>query len=479
MSKENAKLQDTGMERSVLAGITTNGADCFFDVTDILSVGDFYREYNQQLFAILSTLVHEKNVKDFDIPNVQAVAKSLGYNDYAADGKRAEYLEAIFDEIGSSSDNTQILAAGIRKLSLARKAYLAVTKIRADLMDITGSEPIGDIISMIEDPIFEFTGNLTEGGSNIISLGGNFKNAMTALASDPQDIVGLPTGFPSWDNAIGGGLRSATVNVVGARPKIGKSMLCINVARNMAENGIPVLYLDTELTSDLQLNRLTSLVTGVELYNIETGKYAANQHERDAVWECQKDIEQLPISHCSVAGQSPQAIMSIARRWLAKNVGFADSGAAKPCLLIYDYIKLMDDGGFKRNLQEYQLLGFLITSLHNFAVKHRLPVLATVQLNRDGVEKEGGEVVSGSDRIIWLCSNFTILKQKTQSELDEDPPSNGVKKLVVTETRFGPGMEKGEYVNVKDQLRVAKLSEGKSFSMVNSIVQSAIENPVQ
>jgi len=34
------------------------------------------------------------------------------------------------------------------------------------------------------------------------------------------------------------------------------SFICINIARNMAENGIPVLYLDTELTSDTQLHRL-------------------------------------------------------------------------------------------------------------------------------------------------------------------------------------------------------------------------------
>lgn len=479
MSKENAKLQDAGIERSVLAGILTHGADCFLDIEDILCVGDFYREYNQQLFTILRILVHEKNIKDFDIPNIQATAKAISYNDFATDGKRTEYLEAVFDEIGTSIENIQILAMSIYKFSLARKAFLTASKIRNDLLKINGSEPINEIISLIEDPIFDFTGQLTKNDNGIVSLGDNFKNAMSALAAEPKDIIGLPTGFPLWDNAIGGGLRPATVNVIGARAKRGKSFVCINIARNIAGQGIPVLYLDTELTRDLQLNRLTSLVTGVELNHIETGKYVENQHESDAIWKCQEYIEQLPISHCSVAGQSPQAIMSIARRWLVKNVGTTNSGATKPCLIIYDYIKLMDDSGFKKNLQEYQLLGFLVTTLHNFAVKHCLPVLATVQLNRDGVDKEGGEVISGSDRIIWLCSNFTILKPKTQSELDEDPPSNGTKKMVVTETRFGPGMEKGDYINIKDQLQIGRFSEGKPFSMINNITYLDTKNPIK
>jgi len=472
-AKANAILQDAGMERAVLAGITTHGADCFFEVEDILGVKDFYWPCNQELFNILSHLVHHEDAKTFDIPNIQTAAKVLGHNDFVSGGKHSEYLDAVVEEVGSSKDNVRSLVVAVYKLSLARRGYLAAKAVQNNLRKVTGAEDVDTIIGQIEEPIFEFTGQIVSQGAGVVSLGQRFKNVMAALSETPQDIIGLPTGFPAWDTAIGGGLRPATVNVVGARPKQGKSFFCINVARNVAENGIPVLYLDTELTSDTQLHRLTSLVSGVDLNHVETGQFAGNPHESEAIWGCQEHIEGLPIDHFSVAGLAPHAIMSIARRWLSKTVGFTSSGAAKPCLIVYDYLKLMDDGGFKNNLQEYQLLGFLVTALHNFAVKFKLPVLATVQLNRDGVEKEGAEVVSGSDRIVWLCSNFTILKKKIQTELNEDPPSNGTKKLVVTDTRFGAGMESGEYINVVDKLEVGKLSEGKPFSMVT---QSALEN---
>jgi len=893
-NKTNAILQDPGMERAILAGITTYGTSCFFEVEDILDIQDFYWTHNKELFKILSHLVHKEDVKTFDTPSIQAAAKILGYDNFTNGGKHLEYLEAIMDEVCSSQENVRSLVVAVYKLSLARRGYLVALTIQQNLQKITGAEDVDNIIGQIEEPIFEFTSQIMTQGVGIISLGKQFEHTMTTLSESPQDIVGLPTGFPAWDMAMGGGFRPATVNVVGARTKVGKcidsfntailtsdgilmpyemfhvkcewglyhhikqqllnehgklvqpeygwvngykdvikiytkygasltmtpnhpirvldstgeiiwknaenlspgdytvcrrgdrcwgniavdlddayvfgllvgdgcindrivdlasldgicreqftafieryngdigtiddrhlrcnrvdvakkissfgfydenkykifpkhirmanekvvcqalsgyfdadgcveqhgvtvttnsqklaiqtkamllnlgilsktrmrhivppghtetrlywetaihnvesarmfrdligfrikrkkqaldqfchrmsstkndtvpnlniplkklkiaiknhrgyflpghrndmrdvvnnwirgtrmarrdivqkllnqlheyshleeykiiqtlidkhllfdrimtlsedktwtsdfhipdghsfitngiishnSFLCMNIARNMAENNIPVLYLDTELTSELQLYRLTSLVSGVELNHVETGQFKYDIHESEALWGCQKHIEQLPIDHFSVAGLAPHSIISIARRWLSKTVGFTDSGAAKPCLIIYDYIKLMDDGGFKNNLQEYQLLGFLTTALHNFAVKFKLPVLATVQLNRDGVEKEGSEVVSGSDRIAWLCSNFTILKPKTQTELNEDPPSNGTKKLIVVDTRSGAGMERGEYINVLSNLNVGKLSEGQPFSMVT---QSALEN---
>ncbi|KKM98993.1 hypothetical protein LCGC14_1152430, partial [marine sediment metagenome] len=45
-----------------------------------------------------------------------------------------------------------------------------------------------------------------------------------------------------------------------------------------------------------------------------------------------------------------------------------------------------------------------------------------------------------------------------------DPPKNGTKKLIVTDTRFGPGMEEGNYINIYDHLEKAAFEEGLSFS---------------
>jgi len=236
----------------------------------------------------------------------------------------------------------------------------------------------------------------------------------------------------------------------------------------MAQLNIPVLYLDTEMDMESQQNRLISLVTGIKLDDIETGKFSVIKEENDIVLSKIEEIKKLSITHINIAGQSIDASLSLARRWLIKNVGIMSNGLVNPCLIIYDYLKLMSAEGLKGNIQETQLLGFLITALHNFAVKWGLPILASVQLNRDGVEKEGAEVISGSDRILWLCSNFTILKKKSQEELIEDPPKNGMMKLVVTDTRFGGGMDKGDYINLIADFSRSKITEGKMLSQNTS-----------
>ena len=157
------------------------------------------------------------------------------------------------------------------------------------------------------------------------------------------------------------------------------------------------------------------------------------------------------------------------RRWILKEVGLNDDGTAKPCVIFYDYLKLMDSQGMSQDLKEYQVLGFMMTSLHNFAVRYQVPIVAFIQLNRDGITKESTDTASGSDRIIWLCSNFTIFKRKSDEEIAEDGPNNGNRKLVPLVSRHGGGLDDNDYINCHMKGWCAKISEGKTrLEIVNN-----------
>ena len=198
---------------------------------------------------------------------------------------------------------------------------------------------------------------------------------------------------------------------MGARPKVGKSTFCLNVVRNVSSNNMPVLYLDTEMKKETQAIKLVSLISKVPQSKIETGEFTKKENLSIAVSESLDYLKKTPIDHVSVAGKKPQEIMSIVRRWLNKRVGKNSNGTTKDCLVVLDYLKMMDLGDLGSN-QEYQYLGDFITKLHNFAVKYDIPVLSTVQLNRDGINREDGAVVSGSDRILWLCSSLAYIKKR-------------------------------------------------------------------
>ena len=103
-----------------------------------------------------------------------------------------------------------------------------------------------------------------------------------------------------------------------------------------------------------------------------------------------------------------------------------------------------------------------MTSVHNFAIRYEVPILAFIQLNRDGITKESTDTASGSDRIIWLCSNFSIYKSKSDEEIAKDGPENGNRKLVPLISRHGEGLADKDYINVNMIGKYGKLIEGKT-----------------
>ena len=150
----------------------------------------------------------------------------------------------------------------------------------------------------------------------------------------------------------------------------------------------------------------------------------------------------------NVSGKSLEEILSIMRRWIMKEVGFNAEGRTNDCLIIYDYLKLMSSESITQNIAEFQAMGFLITELHNFCVMYDCPVLSFVQLNRDGINIEDTSAISQSDRLVWLCTNFSIFKPKTQEEISEDGEEFGNRKLIPLVARHGPGIEDGNYINL-------------------------------
>jgi len=170
--------------------------------------------------------------------------------------------------------------------------------------------------------------------------------------------------------------------------------------------------------------------------------------------------------HQCIGGMPFEDQLSLARRWLAKEVGLNSDHTAKPCVIVYDYIKLMSADNITKNMQEYQALGFMMTGLHNFALRYKIPILAFVQLNRDGIDRESTDVASGSDRILWLCSNFSIYKPKSDEEVAVDGPQHGNRKLVPLVARHGKGLDPGDYINMMFKGWCGKITEGKTHFQV-------------
>ena len=86
--------------------------------------------------------------------------------------------------------------------------------------------------------------------------------------------------------------------------------------------------------------------------------------------------------------------------------------------------------------------------------------LAFVQLNRDGITKESTDVVSGSDRLIWLCTSFSIFKLKSDEEMATDGVENGNRKVVPVVSRHGEGLDDGDYISMVMHGKFGRIEQG-------------------
>lgn len=451
-------LSDIGGERAVLAGLLQHGTDAYLSIADFITVDSFDHYNNQILFKCVERVI--KNDQKVDIPSILSAASQLNLDEAINTPQEIKYIRSLFD-FPVARENVFSFGIQIKKFEFARKIKKLTGKIHKDIDNISGSESINEIIQILEDPVTDFLRE-DDGGDLPEKIGSGVKDYVEFLAENQCDIIGIPTGFSRYDEAIGGGLRRKCVDLVAARPKVGKSVFADNAALNIALKNIPVLMLDTEMSKEDHLNRLLANMSGVPINEIATGKFAEDQEKYDSVIESMEKLESIPYSYISVAGKPFDQILNLIKRWIVQEVKTNDNGKTNDCVIIYDYLKLMSSSSITNNIQEYQALGFQITSLHNLCVKLDIPCLSFVQLNRDGITKESTDAVSGSDRLIWLCTSFTIFKIKSQEELAEDGPSAGNRKLVPIVSRHGAGLDDGDYINMVMQGSHAKLRELKT-----------------
>ena len=455
-------FSDSVSERAILAGICQYGSSAYLDVADIVQETTFTDESASLIFRCVKRILEKDDAAKIDIPTIHSASHELGFSHILVKKDEVRYLQALFN-FPVDLSNVRKFAAKARKLEIAKLMHKQLSVAQDKMMDIKGDESIAQILGIAEDAIFDFTALLNDQENSPEKLGQGIHEYLDYLENNPVDQIGISTGFPAYDQAIGGGLRPATINIIAARPKIGKTILTDNIGYHIAGKlGLPVLNMDTEMTKEDHMNRTLAMLSEVPINDIETGKFGTNTYNRQKVRDSASKMENIPYDYKSIAGKPFEEQLALMRRWLMKEVGLNEDGTAKPCVIIYDYLKLMDTQGVSQSMQEFQLLGFMMSSLHNFATRYKVPILALMQLNRDGITKESTDVASGSDRIIWLCSNFTLFKGKSDEEIAEDGVEAGNRKLVPLVARHGEGLDYRDYINCHMKGWCAKITEGKT-----------------
>lgn len=231
---------------------------------------------------------------------ILSAAKEIGISDFF-NNQEVMHLSSIM-KFPVLLSNVRSFAAKVRKLQIARMMYDQLELTKEKYSEIKGDEPISHILGIAEESIFDFTSMLSDSDESPTKMFDDAPEYLEELCESPVDQIGISTGFNRYDFAIGGGLRRGTVNVIGARPKTGKTLLADNMGIHIAKQGVPVLNLDTEMRKEDHQHRMIAMLSGVAINDIETGKFAESPLQKQKVMDAAQEVKEIPYYFKSIGG---------------------------------------------------------------------------------------------------------------------------------------------------------------------------------
>lgn len=327
---------DPAAERAVVGSLLIEG-NAVPRVSGWLRREHFYDAWLGRVYdACLA--VHETDTTP-DILTVRDHMVSSGADRTEVSAKVASLVDGIPD-IANLESYAQIVKRdahrrdGIRACEKAQLNFFnntSVTESAADLMNVS--------VEMITNSRYEPA--TVHVGRSVISTISQLDQIVGAGA---ESIDGLPSGYFSIDDVMGGWTRGAITTIL-ARPSVGKTSLAQNAAIRVAERGGKVLFFSMDMTERMMTKRCLSIVSGVEYEFLTKGRlpndfglYAGTNYDEllGRITKAGATIRELPIQ------------MNYADRDIAKimaEIRIACKTNNRPDMVIIDYVQMVTNYG--------------------------------------------------------------------------------------------------------------------------------------
>jgi len=308
--------------------------------------------------------------------------------------------------------NTQMFIDNIKQAAARRSIYEQAQKVMSRVEKDADSD-INSVLSAVETDFRDISIEY-QVATGVTKLGENTADRLKQRLLTPQDVIGLKTGWKLFDLATLG-LIDGELTIVGARSKVGKSTVLLNWCNKICiEDGVPTLYIDTEMYDYEQEDKLLSIISGVPHEEIRTGRFGVDTDAGKAIdkiaalQDANRELKEAPFYHVYLPSFTAEKLRALVRKYQVEH-------GVK--LVVFDYIKLPSSDS-SLGEREFQALGYLTSALKDIAGELKVPVVSAVQLNRGAVDKEDineGDI-GGSDRILFLANRVCFLRKSTEEE---------------------------------------------------------------
>ena len=266
----------------------------------------------------------------------------------------------------------------IRERSDRSKLLKTVEDVRKKALDgsMRATETADYAISKISELRGAGESKGFEGMADILKL------TMSEITSELRDDNSgkIKLGFPKLDSMLGG-LRPGSLNILAARPSMGKSALAINMAANVAAYQNPVAIFSLEMSKQEIASRLMSSTMNKSVSDIIYSRKMKDSDKQQLDRALVK-LSEYPIYIDDNSDTNPVTMKSKLQQL------FSDPDPNKrPKLVVIDYLQLMtmpSAGGRSRNEE----VTAISRSLKLLAKEFNIPFIALSQLSRGAAQRD-------------------------------------------------------------------------------------------
>ncbi len=417
--------QDLQAEQSVLSAMLLS-ADAFQECLLEINEGDFYSPSNRTIFMAMRRLFDES--RPVDPVSLADALKSEGNLERV--GGMAYLLDLVNDPFALASWHHH--AEMLRRDATLRQMIAASAQIAALAFD--APEDTKEVVDQAERMLLSVTDRgVRSSYSNLAEIMEQLYSELGEQAENQTDVLGVETGFSGLDSRLLG-FRGGQMVVVGARPGVGKTSFCLNLAVNAAEQGASVALFSLEMSKVEIAQRLLAARSLIKLTDIRSANIHPNQWPQ--ILEATEELRQLDILIDDTPGTTVTEIRAKARRMLhGKENG----------IVIIDYLQLLSaPSGGNRNDNRATQVGEMSRGIKIMAKDLDVPVVALSQLNRE-VEgrtgkrpqlsdlRESGSIEQDADIVILLDRSATPEEAERS-----DRPDQGITDFIIAKNRSGP-----------------------------------------
>lgn len=380
MAEKVGKLppQNLDAESSLLGAILID-ADAIVRVADIIGVQDFYDERHQRIFEAINKLYNKHS--PIDILTLSNQLKEDGFLDIVGG---ASYLTELTNYVPTAAHVEQY-AEIVSQKALRRRLIKASQEMVG--MGYDETQTVQALIEEAEAQLFQVSqAHVKQDIASIEDILAESFERLDELHKDKGKIRGIPTGLKDVDNILAGLQRSDLI-IIAARPSMGKTALTLNLAHNIATKAQqPVLIFALEMSKEQLVDRMLSMESGVDAWNIRTGNLSDNDFER--IGQAMGTLSEAPIFIDDSPGITVSDLRTKARREQHKQ--------QLGCIMV-DYLQLMSGGSrFGGDGNRVQEISEISRGLKAIARELNVPVVALSQLSRS-VESRSPQIPQLAD----------------------------------------------------------------------------------